>query len=477
MTKNSRLPRTFELRRAVLSGALAVATSLGVGTSVRAQTIAPPTSTGPAKVEIRNTAGRYQLYVNQQPFYIKGAGIEFGSQEKLKEHGGNSFRTWSVENGREPADRILDRASSNGLYVAMGLDVDHERRGFDYDNTNAVARQFAKLIGQVRQHKDHPALLIWVIGNELNFEKNPKVWDAVNALSKAIHQMDPNHPTTTTLAGFNRSVVDLVRKRAPDLDFLSFQMYYDIINLPRYLREEHWDKPYIVTEWGATGHWECGRTAWGAPIENDSTTKADLYKLRFERVIQADRNLCLGSYVFFWGQKQERTPTWYGMFLESGEETAAVDMMHYLWQGTWPVNRSPRIEGAWLDRKTASQNVRLKAGQTYEARVQASDADQDPLTYAWEIMEESQERKVGGDAESKPNRVPGLITDAGKSQITFKAPLKRGPYRLFAYVFDGHGHAGHVNIPFYVEAPETVMKGVGQTNPSVEPLASNAVAK
>ena len=33
-------------------------------------------------------------------------------------------------------------------------------------------------------------------------------------------------------------------------------MYYDIINLPKYLREAAWDKPYIVTEWGATGHWE-----------------------------------------------------------------------------------------------------------------------------------------------------------------------------------------------------------------------------
>jgi len=38
-----------------------------------------------------------------------------------------------------------------------------------------------------------------------------------------------------------------------------------------------------------------------------------------------DNKLCLGSYVFFWGQKQERTPTWYGMFLKSGEETAAID--------------------------------------------------------------------------------------------------------------------------------------------------------
>jgi len=177
------------------------------------------------------------------------------SVEKLKQHGGNSFRTWSTDNGRDSGEQVLDRALSNGLYVAMGLDVDHERRGFDYDNTNAVAKQFATLIGQVERLKNHPALMLWVIGNELNFEKNPKVWDAVNDLSRRIHEIDPNHPTTTTLAGFNKETVALVKARAPDLDFICFQMYCDIINLPRYLAEAAWDKPYIVSDWGATGHW------------------------------------------------------------------------------------------------------------------------------------------------------------------------------------------------------------------------------
>lgn len=413
----------------------------------------PQKSGGPVKVEIRKSDGHYQLYVDNKPFYIKGAGIEYGSQEKLKEHGGNSFRTWTTDNGCDSGQKVLDRALANGLYVAMGLDVDHERRGFDYDNTNAVARQFASLMALVREYKDHPALIIWVIGNELNMEKNPKVWDAVNDLSKMIHKIDPNHLTTTALAGFKQDTVDLVKTRAPDLDFLSFQMYCDIINLPKYLREAAWDKPYLVTEWGATGHWECGKTEWGAPIENDSTTKADLYKMRFEKVIRSDQKLCLGSYVFLWGNKQERTPTWYGMFLGTGEETAPVDVMHYLWTGAWPANRSPRLEGAWLDGKTANQNIRLKPGQTYVAKVQASDPDQDPLTYFWDVMEESTEHKTGGDAESKPRQLSGLIEDPKRSEIALKSPTQPGAYRIYAYVFDGKGHAAHANIPFYVDSP------------------------
>ena len=413
----------------------------------------PPQEGVPAKVQVRNTGVRFQLFVNDHPFYIKGAGIELGSPEKLREHGGNSFRTWSTDNGRVTGKQVLDRALSNGLYVAMGLDVDHERRGFDYDNTNAVARQFQLLKSQVLEYRSHPALLLWVVGNELNFEKNPRVWDAVNALSKMIHELDPNHPTTTTLAGFKQETANLVRTRASDLDFISFQMYCDIINLPKYLREAAWDKPYIVTEWGATGHWECGKTSWGAPIENDSTTKADLYEKRFRAVIEPGQKLCLGSYVFLWGNKQERTPTWYGMFLGSGEETAPVDVMQYLWTGGWPANRSPRLEGVWLDGKTAPQNIRLQSGQTYTAKLAATDPDRDPLTYRWEVMEESTETKTGGDAESKPALVPGLIAAHTRSEITLQAPKKPGAYRLFAYVFDGNGHAAHANIPFYVDDP------------------------
>lgn len=414
-----------------------------------------PGSSGPAKVEVRKTGERYQLFVDGQPFYIHGAGLEFGNQEKLAEHGGNSFRTWRTENGRESGKQVLDRAQKNGLFVTMGLDVARERHGFNYDDPAAVTRQLAAIRTEVLKYKDHPAMLLWGIGNELNLNaKNPKVWDAVNQIAKMIHEVDPNHPTMTMLAGISADLVKQIRARAPDLDLLGIQMYADIVNLPRYLRETGWTGPYVVTEWGATGHWEVGKTEWGAPLENDSTTKADFYLKRYDTAIRPDQRQCLGSYVFLWGQKQERTPTWYGVFLESGEETAAIDTMHRIWNGAWPANRSPRLEGVWLDGKTATQNVRLKPGQSCVAKSQVRDPDNDPVSYRWEIMEESTDLGTGGDFENKPKTVTGLIAQPDRSETSLKAPARSGAYRLFLYAFDGKGHAAHANIPFYVDKPE-----------------------
>ena len=125
----------------------------------------------------------------------------------------------------------------------------------------------------------------------------------------------------------------MVAKRSPDLDLLSFQLYGDIDKLPKYLADSGYTGAYTVSEWGATGHWESPCTDWGRPIEANSSDKASAYKTRYLDFIAADKAQCLGSFVFLWGQKQERTPTWYGVFLENGRHTEAAQIMHQLWTG------------------------------------------------------------------------------------------------------------------------------------------------
>ena len=186
----------------------------------------------PKKVTLDIQNGKHKLFVDRTPFYINGAGLEFGDIAALAKHGGNSFRTWSTENGQQTAKEVLDEAYKNGLMVTMGIEVGRERHGFDYNDETAVNTQYERIKRQVIALKEHPSLMIWAIGNELNLSyTDPRVWDAVNEISKMIHQVDPNHLTTTTLAGITQREVQLIKDRASDLDILSIQMYGELSSL------------------------------------------------------------------------------------------------------------------------------------------------------------------------------------------------------------------------------------------------------
>jgi hypothetical protein len=402
-------------------------------------------------VELVFRDGGYELLRGGEPFTVKGAGLEFSDVSVFASHGGNSFRTWRTDNVNQTGLEVLDEAYEHGVTVAFCIEIGRERHGFDYDDEQAVAAQLEYARGEVLKYKDHPALLTWIIGNEPNlYFKNPKVFDAINQISEMIHEVDGNHPTTTALAGFSAELAGLIETRTPDLDFVSIQMYGDIVNLPTYMAEIGYEKPYFVTEWGAIGHWEVPKTPWEAPIEQHSSAKADNYLKSYEVAIASDPDLVIGSYVFLWGQKQERTPTWYGMFLEDGTETETVDVMHYIWNGEWPENRTPRLSSMSLDAKSAYDGVILQAGVQYPAMVDVSDPDGDSLRYRWEIMHESKATQEGGDLEAVPEKLTGLINGAETSSVTVTAPASEGAYRLFVYIYDDEGHAAHANIPFLV---------------------------
>ena len=413
--------------------------------------ILPITESKVAKVTLKNTEGKYQLLVNNEPFYIKGAGLEFGNIPALAKHNGNSFRTWRTDNGEQSGKEVLDEAQKYGLMVTMGIEVARERHGFDYNDDVAVKEQKERIRKEILEFKDHPALLIWAIGNELNLKStNPKVWDAVNDISKMIHEIDLNHPTTTTLAGISQQEVNYIEERCSDIDILSIQLYGTIVNLPEYLKNFGWKGPYMVTEWGATGHWEVPKTSWDVPIEENSTLKASNYLKRYQKAIASDTIQCLGSYVFLWGQKQERTPTWYGVFLEDEKETESVDVMHYVWNNKWPENRAPQIESFTLNSKTAYESVIIEPNKSVKAAIKISDFENNPINYSWEVLRESTDLKDGGDKEDRPERINIKITSNKNGEIKFKAPEK-GIYRLFAYADDGYNHAATANIPFKVE--------------------------
>ena len=411
----------------------------------------------PSKVELKKQSQNYQLSVDGNPFYIKGAGLELGSIKSLADYGGNAFRTWRVDNGEKSGLEILDEAQRYGLMVCMGLDVARERHGFDYSDKQAVAQQLAAIEQDILALKDHPALLMWGIGNEPNLRhSNPKVWNAVDDISKMIHRLDPNHPTTTMLAGAEPEVIKLVVARCPDLDLLSFQLYGEIDQLPDYLSQSGFSGAYTVSEWGATGHWESACTDWDRPFEANSSVKAGCYQQRFIDYIAADRRQCLGSFVFLWGQKQERTPTWYGVFLEQGQHTESAQVMGTLWTSQAPEQPVARLLSLDIEGLQAPASIYLTEQKNYAARVTVDYQQPETLSYHWELLKEVDKKleSDGGDFEPRPETVWHQRGDSSLDRVEFPAPAP-GEYRLFVLVVDSHGGAATANLPVLVETATT----------------------
>lgn len=411
----------------------------------------------PAHVEIKKVDGAFSILVNGKPFHVKGVGLEGGYYQELADAGGNSFRTWRSTD----ADKELAEAKKHGFMILMGLDLGKELHGFDYNDEAAVKEQFERVKKTVNKYKDHPNVLAWAAGNELNLlfdEKgglklvNPKTYTALSEIVDYIHEVDPHHPVTTTFAGMMKDHVEHALASAPQLDFLSYQVYGGVGEISKQVKESGIDRPYMVTEFGPMGHWEMPSTKWNREIEEPGGVKAKAFAERMTKgIVNAKDGLQIGSYAFLWGQKQERTPTWYGFFHADGSHTARVDELTRLWTGKYPANRAPLVMSIKLDSKEPKANIYLKPGQTYTASIDVSDPENDPLKTTWTIMNEVGEKSEGGAFEQKPEEIKFVIKKSNSNSITFVTPSKKGDYRLFAYVYDGKGKVGDANVPFFVQ--------------------------
>ena len=428
---------------------LFVSTVLCLMTACSAETDSAPS---PIRVEIEKTGSGYRLLRGGEPYTVRGAGMVVDDIERFAASGGNSIRNWSTMHAGQDTLAMLDTAHAHGVTVALGLPMTPERHGFDYDDREAVAAQLEFLRKEVLKYRDHPAVLVWMIGNELNHSySNPRVYDAVNDVAEMIRELDPYHPTTTSTSGFKPDVIDEILTRAPALDFISFQMYGSLFRFPDRLAETGFDGPFMVTEWGTIGYWETETTDWGAPVELHSSAKADTFLRAYRDILVPLDGQLIGSYAFFWGQKQERTPTWFGMLSDNGDLTEVVDVMQYAWTGAWPENRTPRVESMLLDGRSATQSVRLAPDRTYEAEIDVGDPDGDMISYRWELKPESTATSGGGDYEASLPNLEGYLSNPGAATTSLSAPPP-GKYRLFAYASDDEGRMAHANIPFLVES-------------------------
>jgi hypothetical protein len=412
----------------------------------------PTTKTGSSKkVEIKKENGAYRLYKDGEPFFVKG-GAGYTHLQELAACGGNTIRTWDTVR----LMAILEEARRYNLSVIVGLDLPESGLLEFYNDQEKVEQLYTAYRSIIRRFRDHPSLLAWCPGNELDFPyrlKYDPFYKVFNNVIKMIHAEDPGHPVTTALANFEKRSIVNIKTKVSGLDFISINTF----NLLKTLRKDlskfkwFWNGPYLVTEWSPDGGWETENiTKWQTPIENTSTRRAELIAEFYHRYLPLNDRRFLGSLVFYWGSREEFTHTWFSVFNENGIPTEVMEVLHDCWNDTVTKHQAVKIIYMLLDERSAADNILLAPGSAHQASVLLPPGESSKgLHFNWEIIQED----WFGDKDpnrKKPAPEIGLIRDSTVQQVTFSGPLKEGPYRIFVTVTDAKGFCATANTPFYV---------------------------
>ena len=187
-----------------------------------------------------------QILVNENPYLIKGIcyhpvpkgskDLSFDSLDQdlalMVEAGINTIRVYAPIDNKDVLDKIHDA----GLKVVIG---------FGYNQGGRFDILSGTFVDYINTFKNHPAILMWELGNEYNyhpewFEGDIKNWyKALKEATDLAHENDTNHPVTTAHG-------DL-----PDALALSICTNIDVWGMNSY----RWDNPEaIFSEWEALSH-------------------------------------------------------------------------------------------------------------------------------------------------------------------------------------------------------------------------------
>lgn len=409
-------------------------------------------------VYVKKVDKGFHLYKNGSPFFIQGASGNSHFKD-LSSIGGNTIRLYDTLN----LSNFLDEAEQYGLAVIVDIPIPAYNKKYNAylnGNDNRILKQKIKVL--VKRHKHHPALLMWNLGNELFYPfvlcKNSFI-DTFNELIDIIHAEDPNHPVCTTLAGVSRIEIASIYIHSPKIDLLSFNIFGNT-KLYNYNVDQmsflFGAIPYYISEWGSDGMWESKLTSWRSPIEQSSTKKAEQINARYSIIAKNKDGGCLGSLVFFWGNKHELTFTWFSLY-RNDYKSEIIKELEYLWKKS---NTTPTLIGLeymLVDGKGAADNIVFAPNELKISEIKFKDSQNDSVRIKWEIYPDAWYQSWYENKYKKiidPKEIVGSFVSFEKNKANFMTPAIEGPYRIFAFIYDQNGYFATANTPFYVLNPK-----------------------
>ena len=417
-------------------------------------------------VYVKKTETGFQLFRNGKPFYIRGAAGNSHFNE-LANIGGNTIRVYDTIN----LDNILNKAHAANLAVIVDIPIPgYSKKYCTYlnEDSNRVLKQ--KIKSLVKKHSSHPALLMWNLGNEVRYPQvrikriftnifNNTLYKEENSFIKTfnelidiIHREDMNHPVSSSIsANVSNKTNASIYLNSPEIDLLSYNVFGHLKDLKNPISQISFifgTRPYYISEWGSDGHWECELTSWNTPIEPTSTKKAEHIKERYKIITEIKDGAFLGSLVFFWGEKHERTNTWFSFFLDDNKSEIIIELEN-LWRGSRIYPTPIGLKYMLLDSKGARDNIIFAPNELKTSEIKFYDYKNDSIRIKWEIYPEDWYRN-NHNKLIIPIKTEDSFKSFEKNNATFITPAKEGPYRIFAYIYDKNGYFATTNTPFYI---------------------------
>jgi len=400
-----------------------------------------------------------QRFARFESFQIKGV-CNDTDLERLATLGVNTVRGYKIAS--VPATlATLDRAHRLGMRVVVsewmphqGPNKNRDGSSWDFDYTARGDKLVTDFIATVEGIGDHPALLMWGLGNEVHLDE--PYLRVANRMSQAIHERFPHHLTSLTVVNVKDEAIAAIKRFAPDIDVLGVQSYsVGAVRNAIKRAETLWGKPFYMSEFNGNGPWNFRKTDWGVALDEPVTEKVADLRTCYAAIDAS--SLCLGSTVFLWGHATNDRPTYFSLLLDADPNgppkgasfdrlmtTPQAEVMIEHFTGRPPTgNRAPVLSALEFDGGLTSRLA--AAGEPMTLRFQARDPDDDPVTFTSWILDAT---------ARKTARVAGPFAQTSDRHAVVPAPTAPGSYLLMVYATDGRGGASASTLPFKVPAAD-----------------------